>query len=229
MRRRIFVTGGTGYIGQALIPVLLQRGHRVKALVRKGSETKVQAGCEIVIGNALDADSYKESLAGCDTFIHLVGVPHPSPAKAREFVDVDLRSAQEAIRVAADAGIRHFIYLSVAQPAPVMKAYIDVRAACEASLRASGLNATIVRPWYVLGPGHRWPVILKPLYRAAECIPSLREGATRLGLVNIDQIVHALAAATEDVATDVRILEVPDIRRLGDFRGTPESLELRNG
>ncbi len=184
------------------------------ALVREGSEAKVKPGCEILIGNALDADSYRKTLVGYDTFIHLIGVPHPSPAKAREFVDVDLRSAQGAIRVAAAAGIPHFIYLSVAQPAPVMKAYIDVRAACEASLRTSGLSATIVRPWYVLGPGHRWPVILKPLYRAAELVPSLREGATRLGLVNLDQMVRALAAATEDVEPGVRVFEVPDIRRL---------------
>ncbi|MBV8809655.1 MAG: NAD(P)H-binding protein [Acidobacteriaceae bacterium] len=215
MQRRIFVTGGTGYIGRALIPLLLHRGHQVAALVRQGSGTKVKPGCEIVTGNALDADSYKERLGGYDTFIHLAGVPHPSPAKAREFVEVDLRSAQGAIRVAANAGIQHFIYLSVAQPAPVMKAYVDVRAACEASLRASGLNATIVRPWYVLGPGHRWPVILEPLYRGAAFIPLLREGATRLGLVTLDQMVLTLAAATEDIATGVRVFEVPDIRRLG--------------
>ena len=167
------------------------------------------------MGNALDGDSYAPQLAGCDTFIHLVGVPHPSPSKAREFVDVDLRSAQEAIRVSSAAAMRHFIYLSVAQPAPVMKAYVDVRAACEMSLRASGLNATIVRPWYVVGPGHRWPVVLKPFYRAAELVPSLRDGARRLGLVSISEMIHSLAAATEEPALGVRILGVPEIRSFG--------------
>src|SRR3954447_1068293 len=112
MRHRIFMTGGTGYMGRALIPLLVERGHRVTALVRPGSETKLKAPCEIFTGNAFDGDSYRARLRECDTFIHLVGVPHPSPAKAREFVAVDLRSAQEAIRVASLARMRHFIYVS---------------------------------------------------------------------------------------------------------------------
>ncbi|HSD40612.1 MAG TPA: hypothetical protein VLD36_01990 [Burkholderiales bacterium] len=56
---------------------------------------------------------------------------------------------------ASAAGVRHFVYLSVAQPAPVMHAYIAARAAAETRLRASGLDAPILRPWYVLGRGHR--------------------------------------------------------------------------
>ena len=188
----------------------------MKALVRQGSEKKLAAtSCEICRGDALDADSYNMHVAGCDTFIHLVGVAHPSPAKAREFVSIDLRSAQEAIRAAAKAAMPHFIYLSVAQPAPVMKSYIAVRAACESSLRDSGLNATIVRPWYVLGPGHRWPVVLQPLYALARLVPSTRDGALRLGLVDLKQMIYTLLAAVEDPASGIRLLQVPDIRRLG--------------
>jgi uncharacterized protein YbjT (DUF2867 family) len=216
MARRVFITGGTGYIGGALIPLLLEQGHGVRALVRSDSKGKIKADCEICVGNALDAESYKFNIVGCNTFVHLVGVSHPSPAKAREFVSIDRKSAQEAIRVAAQAGVDHFIYLSVAYPAPVMHSYVEVRAECEASLRASGLNATIVRPWYVLGPGHRWPLLLKPFYRAAELIPSMREGALRLGLVNRRQMVGSLAAAVEAPPNGVRVIEVPEIRRLGN-------------
>jgi uncharacterized protein YbjT (DUF2867 family) len=204
----------------------MERGHRVTALIRRGSETKVPACCETFVGDALDGNSYGMQLAGHDTLIHLVGVPHPSPAKAREFVAIDLRSAHEAIRVAALAGIRHFIYVSVAQPAPVMKSYLNVRAECEAWLNASGLHATILRPWYVLGSGHRWPLLLKPFYQAAELVPSLREGALRLGLVTINQMVQALAAAVEEPAAGVRILGVPEIRssdhRVQSARAAPQ-------
>ena len=61
------------------------------------------------------------------------------------------------------AGVQHFVYISVAHPAPMMKAYIEVRSQCEAMIRQSGMNATILRPWYVLGPGHRWPYLLLPI------------------------------------------------------------------
>ena len=210
---RAFVTGGTGYMGSRLIPLLQGRGHRVTALVRPGSERKLPQGCNIVQGDALDGDSYQSKLADCDTFVQLIGVAHPSPAKAAEFVSIDRKSAMEAIRVAAGCGIRQFVYLSVAHPAPMMHAYIEVRSACEDALRASGLNATILRPWFVLGPGHRWPYVLIPFYRVAELIPSTRAGATRLGLVTIAQMVNALAAAVENPASGVKVVEVPEIRR----------------
>ncbi len=212
MARRVFITGGTGYMGSRLIPLLLARGHQVVALVRPGSERKLPAGCTTVQGDALDGGSYASSIGSCDTFVQLVGVAHPSPAKAREFVSVDQKSAMEAIRVAARAGIQHFVYLSVAHPAPMMHAYIEARSACEDALRASGLNATILRPWYVLGPGHRWPYVLIPFYRIAELIPSKRDSALRLGLVTLPQMVNALAAAVEDPARGVKVAEVPEIR-----------------
>ena len=212
MSRRIFITGGTGYMGSRLIPRLTARGHEVVALVRPGSERKVPDGCKAVLGDALDGASYEQHLAGCDTFIQLVGVAHPSPAKAKEFVEIDQRSGIEAIRAAKRAGVAHFIYVSVAHPAPAMHAYIAARGACEAELEASGLNATILRPWYVLGPGHRWPYVLIPFYWLAERIPSTREGARRLGLVTVEQMLTALATAVEHPAAGVSVIEVPAIR-----------------
>lgn len=212
MSRRIFITGGTGYMGSRLIPLLTARGHEVMALVRPGSEHKLPADCTPVLGDALDGASYEQHLAGCDTFIQLVGVAHPSPAKAKEFVAIDQRSGIEAIRAAKRGGIGHFIYVSVAHPAPAMHAYIAARSACEAELEASGLNATILRPWYVLGPGHRWPYVLVPFYWLAERIPSTREGARRLGLVTVEQMLRALAGAVGHPASGVSVVEVPAIR-----------------
>jgi uncharacterized protein YbjT (DUF2867 family) len=114
--------------------------------------------------------------------------------------------------VAKRAKVSHFIFLSVAQPAPVMRAYIEVRQECERVIRESGLPATIVRPWYVLGPEHRWPLALVPLYRLAEGFPSLREGAQRLGLVTLEQLTTTLVQAVENPTTKERVLGVPAIR-----------------
>ena len=138
---KIFVTGGTGYIGSRLIPSLVRRGHQARTLVRRGSEKKLPPGALGIPGDALRMDSYSNDVQGSDTFVHLIGTPHPSPAKAQQFRDVDLVSVQVALRAASAAGVRQFVYLSVAQPAPVMKAFIDVRRAGEAMIRESGLNA----------------------------------------------------------------------------------------
>jgi len=210
--RRVFITGGTGYLGASLIPILLERGHRIRALVRPDSKGKVTAGCEVVSGDPLDANSYRSLVPPSDTFIHLVGVPHPSPSKGEQFCAVDLASAREAVTVAAELGMQHFIYVSVAHPAPIMKSYITVRTECERMIHQRGLNATILRPWYVLGPGHRWPYALLPVYKVMEWLPFTRKGARRLGLVTLDQMVLALAEAVETPTVGIRIVEVPEIR-----------------
>jgi uncharacterized protein YbjT (DUF2867 family) len=106
--------------------------------------------------------------------VHLVGVAHPSPPKADQFRKIDLKSIQEALSALKGSAVRHLVYVSVAQPAPVMKAYISTRAEAETLICASGVNATILRPWYVLGPGHRWPVVLLPMYWLMEAIPNTR-------------------------------------------------------
>ena len=208
----VFVTGGTGYIGSRLIAALAGRGHRVRALARSGSVARLPSGCEPVVGDALVAPSYAADVPPADTFVQLVGVPHPSPAKAAQFRSIDLASALAGIQAASEAGVRHFVYVSVAQPAPVMRAYVETRVEAEAMLRASGLNATIVRPWYVLGPGHWWPYVLVPGYWLAAAFPPTRELALRLGLVTVAQMVNALVAAVENPASGVRIVDVPAIR-----------------
>jgi uncharacterized protein YbjT (DUF2867 family) len=142
-----------------------------------------------------------------------VGVAHPSPAKAAEFRSVDLVAGREAVAAAVFGGIQHFVYVSVAQPAPMMKAYQEVRAECEAAIRSSGLHATILRPWYVLGPGHRWPYLLIPAYWLFENLPSTRAGARRLGLVTLEQMLRALTNAIASPAPNVRVLGVPEIRQ----------------
>lgn len=210
--RNIFITGGTGYLGSRLIPRLLQRGHRVRALVRKGSEKKLPPGCDVVLGDALDQTTFVDRIQPADTFVQLIGVAHPSPRKGEQFRAVDLVSIRASAAAAVQAKIQHFVYLSVAHPANLMKDYLAVRAEGETLLHASGMNATFLRPWYVLGPGHRWPSVLIPIYWLMEQLPSTRDSARRLGLVTIDQMLAALVNAVENPAAGIRVIEVPQIR-----------------
>jgi uncharacterized protein YbjT (DUF2867 family) len=210
----VFVTGGTGYIGRALLGELLVRRHTVRVLARPASLDRVPAGAIPVAGDALDAGTFAGEIATASTLVHLVGTPHPGPSKAEEFRRIDLVSIRASVDAARRASIAHFVYLSVAQPAPVMRAYVDVRAKGEAMIAESRLTATMLRPWYVLGPGHWWPIALKPFYWLAETLPATRDTARRMGLVTLAQMTCALVSAVENPPSvgAIRIVEVPGIR-----------------
>ena len=96
-----------------------------------------------------------------------------------------------------------------------MHDYIEVRTRGEELIRSAGLNATILRPWYVLGPGHRGPYALVPVYLLLEAIPSTPDSATRLGLVTRNEMVGALGCAVREPAAGIRYMDVREIRRLG--------------
>jgi uncharacterized protein YbjT (DUF2867 family) len=182
--------------------------------VRRGSESRLPAHARPVLGDALDAGSFASAIPAGATVVHLVGTPHPNPAKAAQFRSIDLASIRATAIAAQQAAARHLVYVSVAHPAPVMRAYIEARMEGERLVKASGLPATILRPWYVLGPGHRWPYLLMPLYAALRWLPATRGGAERLGLVTRRAMVAALVHAIDTPpATGVRIVEVPEIRR----------------
>ena len=90
---------------------------------------------------------------------------------------------------------------------------ISRRSKGEDLVRATGIPATILRPWYVLGPGHYWPYLLVPFYALFRLLPATRADALRLGLVKREAMVAALLDAVAAPPADgVRIVEVPAIR-----------------
>lgn len=199
-------------MGRRLIPVLLERGFTVDALVREGSESKLPEGATPVFGNVLDRGTYMGAMSPDMVVVHLVGTPRPSPAKAAQFEAVDFVSARECIAAAKAARVKHFVYVSVAHPAPIMRAYVNVRVRVEHLLRDSGIPHTIIRPWYVLGPGHRWAYALIPVYALLRAIPATKDGAMRLGLVTLEQMISTLTWAVETGASTTRIVNVRHIR-----------------
>jgi uncharacterized protein YbjT (DUF2867 family) len=197
--KEVFITGGTGYMGTRLIPLLLARGYSVNALVRKGSENKVPAGCGFVIANPFDPAGFQDQILPGSTFIQLLGVSHPSPKKKEQFKSIDLQSVKASARAARHAAVGHFIYVSVAQlPTKVMREYQLCRAEGEQSILATNIPATFIRPWYVTGPGHYWPLALQPLFKILEWFPPTSRKAKALRLVSIRQMLQTLLYAVEN-------------------------------
>src|SRR5215468_3634629 len=100
--RSVFIAGASGYMGSRLAAELARRGHSVTGLVRaRGGAARsgqphtagrrLPEECREVVGDALNRASFSASVAGADTYVQLVGVAHPSPSKAREFREINLK------------------------------------------------------------------------------------------------------------------------------------------
>ena len=214
--KQIFITGGTGYMGLRLITFLLEKGYSVKALVRNGSQQKLPEGCHYVIANPFNAEGFAKDIPmGC-IFVQLLGVAHPGPRKKEQFKTIDLASVKASAAAAKTAGVSHFIYVSVAQtPTSIMHEYQQCRAEGEAAIRATEIPATFIRPWYVAGPGHYWPLLLKPLFKILEWVPATTAKAKALRLVSIKQMLNTLLYAIEnEPMAGVNVVEIETILRM---------------
>jgi len=212
----VFITGGTGYIGRRLIPMLLKKQYAVTALVRKQSVHKLPAGCKHIIADPFNAASYVQEIPPESIFIHLLGVSHPGPKKKQLFYSVDLASVKASAAAAQQAGVVHFIYISVAQyPTKIMADYQDARAQAEAVILSTGIKSTFIRPWYITGPGHYWPLVFQPFFKLMEMLPATRQKARALALVPLHQMLLALAdAADHPPAGELCIVETAGIKKM---------------
>jgi uncharacterized protein YbjT (DUF2867 family) len=211
--KTVFITGGTGYIGTRLVRRLLESKYRVKALVRKGSEHKLPGECTVIAADPFDAVTFEKYISTSDIFIQLLGVSHPSPAKKELFKTIDFASVKESVNAALSAGVCYFVYVSVAQtPSKIMKDYQAARAVGETIIKSSGMSATFIRPWYVVGPGHYWPLLFFPLFKIMETVPATKEKAKKLSLVYLDQMLDALIFAIENPNAGIRVIEIEDMK-----------------
>jgi uncharacterized protein YbjT (DUF2867 family) len=224
----VFITGGTGYMGRRLIRMLIKEGFEVTALVRPSSIHKLPPECAYVSGNPFDPSTFVASIPSGCTFVQLLGVSHPSPKKKELFRSIDLVSVKASVTAARQAGVGHFVYVSVAQvPTKIMEAFQAVRAEGEAAISEAGLKATVIRPWYVVGPGHYWPLLFLPLFKLLEWIPSTSAKAKALRLVSLRQMLNTLVFAVKHPPEgQERVIEIQDIRSRNYARMPAENILL---
>jgi uncharacterized protein YbjT (DUF2867 family) len=213
----IFITGGTGYIGTRLIKILLNEGYEVTALVRQQSIKKLPKGCIPIIADPFAASTYTAAVPEGCIFIHLLGVSHPGPKKRDLFFSIDLASLKASVEAATQAHAKYFVYMSVAQyPTKIMGDYQEARSQGEQAIIASGIPSTFIRPWYIVGPGHYWPLLFNPVFKLLEIIPKTSVQAKSLALVSLKQMLRTLKNVILNISDRPNtIVEIKDIKRAG--------------
>ena len=192
----IAVTGGTGFLGQALLDMALGQGIAVRALARKPQPDR--SGVTWIAGDLADREGLTQLCQGTQAVIHVAGLVNtPNPA---EFTLANVDGTQAVIEAARAAGVRRFIFVSsLSAREPALSAYGASKARAEQVVMASGLDWTIVRPPTIYGPRD---ADMLELFRAAKwgVVPVPAQG--RSSIIHADDLsalLLALIAGSPDV------------------------------
>ncbi|MEJ2265693.1 MAG: NAD-dependent epimerase/dehydratase family protein [Anaerolineales bacterium] len=111
---RAFVTGGTGFIGGAVVRHLIDAGHSVRALVRPTSDTQQLDGlpAERLMGDLSELDSLRSGIAGCDWVFHVAALYSYWGHPWEDFYQANVLGTRNVLEVAKDADLRRIIYTS---------------------------------------------------------------------------------------------------------------------
>ncbi|MBT3239735.1 MAG: NAD(P)H-binding protein [Chloroflexi bacterium] len=161
----ILVTGGTGFIGSALIRHLVEEGRKVRVLLRPSSDTpNLPTGIplEIAIGNISDEKNLRSAMIGVDTIYHLAGAEWQGVRA--DLNEIEITGIKSILKAAQDAGIKRIVYISHigadrASAYPVLK----VKGITEEFIRKSGITYTIIRSSLVFGPNDHFTTALAKL------------------------------------------------------------------
>jgi uncharacterized protein YbjT (DUF2867 family) len=207
----ILVTGGTGFIGRALIRHLVETGLPVRTLVRpspRSPDLPRGVPVEVAVSNVSDGRGLRAAMVGVDTVYHLVGGEWLGTRAS--LMEIDIQGTQTVVQAAKDAGVKRLFYVSHlgadrASAYPVLKA----KAIAEEFVRRSGLDYTILRSAIVFGPGDG---LTTGLARILNAIPYFflmpGDGRILLQPIWIEDLVTCLTWALQDEETKNRTVEI---------------------
>ena len=203
---KVLVTGGTGFVGPAVVRAIADAGHDVRALVHSsGSDIE---GAELVQGDMTDPASLRTAVEGADVVVHLVAIRQGKPEAFRRIM-VD--GTRDLIAAAQEAGASRFVLMSALGTSDETKdlvPYYGAKWEQERMLRESGLEHVVFRPSFVFGSGGGILPTFRRLAKRAPVTPIVGPGTQRIQPIWIDDVGAYFARALDEPAAANRTFEL---------------------
>jgi uncharacterized protein YbjT (DUF2867 family) len=193
---RVFIAGGTGFVGSNLLAALGDRP--VRLLVRSGERPqRAGANVEVVKGDVTDAATLRSTLDGCEAVINLVAI---IKEQGKATFDGVIRGGTEnLVNEASRAGVPRFVLMSAMGAMDDARyPYMQAKWRAEQLVKQSGMGWTIFRPSVIFGPGDEFINTLAKLVRMAPVIPVVGDGKSKFQPVSVKEVAQAFVTALDD-------------------------------
>lgn len=209
--KRIAVTGGTGFIGAALIDQLLADGFEIRALARSATRVKRGGEIEIIEGDLEDERALDRLADGADALLHLAGQTH-APSE-QDYARINVKGAANAARAAARAGARFVHTSSLSARRPETSPYARSKADSETAVAdASGANSFVaLRLPAIYGPGDLVTLPYFKMLKSGFAFEPATDAPARASILFVEDAADALLAAASHGDAG-RVYEVEDDR-----------------
>ncbi|MBA3273344.1 MAG: NAD-dependent epimerase/dehydratase family protein [Chthoniobacterales bacterium] len=212
----VFVTGGSGFVGSAVISAIIERGYSVNALVRGRSATTGGGNVREIKGDLFDRKALDDGMSGCVAVVHLVGIIMEKRSKGVTFERIHTQGTRSVVDAALRNGVKRYVHMSaLGTRSDAVSTYHRTKYQAEEYVRASGLanglDWTIIRPSLIHGPrgefmkmeaawarGKSPPFLFMPYFGAG---PLGRGGAGMLQPVFVEDVARAFVDAIEKPQT----------------------------
>jgi uncharacterized protein YbjT (DUF2867 family) len=194
--QRVFVTGGTGFLGKRVVRALLGHGFLVRCLVRPGSEGRLRGfeSIDRVPGDVLDAERLAPSAEGCTAVVHLVGIIRERRGHGITFERLHEQATLNMLALAKAAGITRYLQVSALGARPDARSrYHLTKWHAEEAVRGSHTNWTIFRPSVIFGAGDDFVSRVAGMIRRLPAVPVLGDGLYRLQPIKVEHVAEGIA------------------------------------
>jgi uncharacterized protein YbjT (DUF2867 family) len=208
----ILVTGGTGFVGRHVVHAVVERGERVRCLVRDpadaGARELRDRGAEIVHGDMTDAGSLRGAVEGCSAVVHLVAIRQGRP---EQFERIMVRGTRDLVAAAQEAGVRRFVLMSalgVSEDTKDLVPYYGAKWEQDRMVQASGFEWVVFRPSFVFGrEGGLLPTFAR-MARLAPVTPIVGSGTQRIQPIWVEDVAAFFAGAVRAPEAARRVFEI---------------------